>query len=95
MNQISVRKNSKKILVLITKEVERINKNGKEITKIIPYKLQFIGSPRFMASVVDNPPEGVNDIIIFFNGIIKNAKRVELNANIVSTALNMHTINMI
>ena len=48
-----------------------------------------------MASVVDNPPEGVNDIIIFFNGIIKNAKRAELNANIVSTALNTHTIKMI
>ena len=48
-----------------------------------------------MASVVDNPPEGVNDIITFFNGILKNAKRVELNANIVSTALNTHTIKMI
>ena len=48
-----------------------------------------------MASVVDNPPEGINDIIIFFNGIIKNAKRMELNANIVSTALNTHTIKMI
>ena len=48
-----------------------------------------------MASVVDNPPEGVNDIIIFFFFLIKNAKRVELNANIVSATLNMHTIKMI
>ena len=49
-----------------------------------------------MASAVDNPPEEVNDkYIFFFNGIIKNAKHVELNENIVSATLNMHTIKMI
>ena len=36
------------------KEVKRIGKNGEEITKIISYKLQFIDSTRFMASLLSN-----------------------------------------
>ena len=41
-------------LVPITKEVKRIDKNGKEITKTISYKLPFIDSPRFFASSLSN-----------------------------------------
>ena len=40
--------------VPITKEVKRIDKNGKEITKTISYKLQFIDSTRFMTSALSN-----------------------------------------
>ena len=36
--------------VPITKEVEKIDKNGEEVTKTIYFKLQFIDSARFMAS---------------------------------------------
>ena len=36
------------------KEVKRVGKNGEEITKIISYKLQFIDSTRFMASLLSN-----------------------------------------
>ena len=44
------------------KEVERIGKNGEEITKIISFKLQFIYSARFMESlsnVVGNLAQGM------------------------------------
>ena len=41
----------------------RSDKNGKEITKMISYRLQFIDSARFMASslsnLVNNLPEGI------------------------------------
>ena len=40
--------------VPITKEVKRIGKNGEETTKPISYKLQFIDSARFMASLLSN-----------------------------------------
>ena len=36
--------------VRIEKEVTRIDKNGKEITKTIPCRLQFIDIERFTAS---------------------------------------------
>ena len=38
----------------IEKEVTRIDKNGEEIRKTISYRLQFIGSARFMASSLSN-----------------------------------------
>ena len=38
----------------IKKEVARIDKNWKEITKNISYILQFIDSARFMASALSN-----------------------------------------
>ena len=41
--------------VPIEKEVIRIDKNGKEITKNISYKLQVINSVRFMANSLSNP----------------------------------------
>ena len=40
--------------VPIEKEVTRIDKNGNEITKTIPYRLQFIESTKFMASSLSN-----------------------------------------
>ena len=50
--------------VPITKEVKRIGKNGEETTKPISYKLQFIDSARFMASLLsnllDNLAEGIH-----------------------------------
>ena len=52
--------------VLIEKEVTRIDKNGEEITKHIPYILQFIYSARCMASslstVDNNLSEGIHRI---------------------------------
>ena len=56
----------KTFLVPMTKEVERIDKNIKEITKTISYKLQVIDRARFLASslsnLVDNLPEEIHRI---------------------------------
>ena len=64
-----VGENNKKCVtftVQIEKEVARSDKNGKEITKMISYRLQFIDSARFMASslwnLVNNVPEGIHKI---------------------------------
>ena len=40
--------------VPIEKEVTRINKNSKEITKYISYRLEFTDSTRFMISLLSN-----------------------------------------
>ena len=51
--------------VIITKEVERIYKNGKEITKNIFCKLKFIDSARFKATLsnlVNNLAEEIYQI---------------------------------
>ena len=59
------RENTKKcktFSVPITKEVKSIDKSGKEITKAIPYRLQFNNTARFIAipssNLVDNLAEG-------------------------------------
>ena len=56
----------KVVSVLITIEVKRVFKNGKEPTKTIFYRRQFIDSARFMASslsgLVNNLAEGVHKI---------------------------------
>ena len=52
-----VGENTKKCITFtipIEKEVTRIDKNGKEITKNVSYILQSIESARFMASSVSN-----------------------------------------
>ena len=41
-------------MVPIKKEVTRIGKNGKWITKTISYRLQFVDSTKFMASLFSN-----------------------------------------
>ena len=52
--------------VSIEKEITRIDKNGKEITKKISYILQFIDCARLMASslsnLVNNLSEGIHKI---------------------------------
>ena len=42
------------LIVLIEKEVTRIDKTGEEITKNIPYILQLFDSARFIASSLSN-----------------------------------------
>ena len=52
-----VKENAEKYITLkvpIEKEVTRIDKNGEEMTKNIPYILQFIDSVRFMVSSLSN-----------------------------------------
>ena len=41
-------------VVAIEREVTRIYKNGKKITKTISYRLQFTDTVRFMASSLSN-----------------------------------------
>ena len=45
------------------KDVKSIDKNGKEVTKIISYKLQFIDSVRFMVSPLSNSVDNFVDEI--------------------------------
>ena len=53
-------------LVLIEKEVKRIDNNRKQITKTISFRLQFIDSTRFLASslsnLVNNLGKGIHKI---------------------------------
>ena len=48
-------------LVPVEREVKRVDKNGKEITKTISYKLQFVDNARFMARF-DNKSNLVNSL---------------------------------
>ena len=41
-------------LVPLEKNVRRIDKKGIEVKKTIPYRLQFIDSARFMATLLSN-----------------------------------------
>ena len=61
--------NNKKYItfsVLTEKEVIRIDKKGKQITKTISYRLQFIDSAKFMSSslsnLANNLAEGIPEI---------------------------------
>ena len=57
LNLLIQKKNTEKYItfaVLIEKEVTRIDKDRKEITKTLSYRLQFIDSPRFMTSFSSN-----------------------------------------
>ena len=53
-------------LAALEKEVTRIDRKGKEITKTESYSLQFIDSARFLASslsnLVNNLAEGIHKI---------------------------------
>ena len=59
-------KHKKPFLVPVTKEVKKINKNWKETTKTISYKLQFIDAARLMASLLlnlaDNLAEEIHEL---------------------------------
>ena len=67
----------KPFTVPIEKEVTRIDKNGKEITKTISYRLQFIDSTRFLAGSLSNPvndiAKGIHKLNVKMDMIIKNA----------------------
>ena len=69
--------------VPIEKEVTRIDKNREEVTKNIPYILQFIDSAGFIASslsnLVNNLSEGIHRIKCKLGHDDKNVKHVELN----------------
>ena len=83
---ICLRKNTEKYItfsVPIAKEVTRIDKKGKVITKTISYRSQFIDSAKFMASsltnLVSNLVVRIHKIKCKYSTIIKNVKLVELN----------------
>ena len=85
--------------IAIEKEVRRIDKNGEEITKNIPYVLQFIDSERFMASslsnLVSNLFEGIQKIKCNTGTKIKNVKLAKLNIIIGAVFLNTQILKMI
>ena len=85
--------------VPISKEVTRIDKNGKESTKNISYPLQFSDSTRFMArsssDLVNDLSEGIHIIKCKFGSNIKNVQNVKLNVTIVTVFLHIQTLKMI
>ena len=73
-------KNTKLFSVPITKEVQRGDKKGEEITETISSKLQFIDSATLMVSSSSNLVINFTERIhkINMDMIIANVKRVEL-----------------
>ena len=81
---------------VIWKEVTRIDKNGKEVTKNISYKLQFNDSARVMASSLSN----------LVNSFLKRIRKIkckygyddifgEIDITIATVFLNTQTIKMV
>ena len=86
--------------VPIEKEVTRVDKNGEEMTKNIFYILQYIDSPRFIAScllsnLVNNLSEGIHRIKCKYGHDEKKVKHVELNISIATVFLNIKTLKLI
>ena len=80
----------------IEKEVTRINKNGKEITKSIAYKLQFIDSASSLSDLVNNSAEGIRRIKCKNeHNNKKNVKPMELNKKLATNFLNIKTLKTI
>ena len=76
--------------VLVEKEFKRTGQNGVEITKSMPYRLQFIDGVRFMASI----SEGIHKTKCEY---VHNDKKSEscriLYIKIVSVVLNYKKVS--
>ena len=82
----------------IEKEVIRINKSRKEMTKTISYRLQFIDSARFMVNNQIWLIILLKEFLVLnvnTDVIIKNVKLMELNIKIASVFLNTKTVKII
>ena len=90
---------SKTFSVPITKYVRRIDKNAKEITRTISYKLGFTDNSSLKknswSSAAVNYTDGIQKIKCKLNMFMKNLKRVELYTKIVSAVLNTQMLNVI
>ena len=90
---------SKTFSVPITKYVRRIDKNAKEITRTISYKLGFTDNSSLKknswSSAVVNYTDEIQKIKCKLNMFMKNLKRVELYTEIVSAVLNTQMLNVI
>ena len=75
-----------------------MSKNGKEITKIMSYRLQFIDSAKYMASslsnLLDNLAKGIHKIKCKYRNDEKNVKLAELNTKIAIVVLNTQALKM-
>ena len=90
---------SKTFSVPITKYVRRIDKNAKEITRTISYKLGFTDNSSLKknswSSAVVNYTDGIQKIKCKLDMFMKNLKRVELYTKILSAVLNTQMLNVI
>lgn len=90
---------SKTFSVPITKYVRRIDKNAKEITRTISYKLGFTDNSSLKknswSSAAVNYTDWIQKIKCKLNMFMKNLKRVELYTEIVSAVLNTQMLNVI
>ena len=85
--------------VPIEKEVTRIDKNGEEICKYISYILQFIDSPKFMASSLLNLSiillKEFIELNVNTDMMVKNVKLVKGNISIATVFLNTQILKII
>ena len=82
----------------IEKEVIRIDKSRKEMTKTISYRLQFIDNARFMVNNQIWLIILLKEFLVLnvnTDVIIKNVKLMELNIKIASVFLNTKTVKII
>ena len=84
--------------ISIEKEVIRIDKSRKEMTKTISYRLQFIDSARFMVNNQIWLIILLKEFLVLnvnTDVIIKSVKLMELNIKIASAFLNTKTAKII
>ena len=79
-------KNTQPFQFQYKKNLQKLIKKGEEITKTTSYRLQFIDSVKFMASLlsslVNNDAKRIHKIKCNTNTMIKNVKLAELNTQI-------------
>ena len=83
----------KTFTVPIEKEVTRIDKNGKEITKNISYILQFI-QVHYQILLIIFLKEFI-ELNVYSDLIMKNVKHVELNISTATVFWNTQILKMI
>ena len=92
---ICLRENAKKFItfsVPIEKDVTRIDEKGKQITKTISYRSQFIKS---LSSLVMIFLKEFIKLNVNMDIMIKNVKRVELKTKIMNATLNTQMLKVI
>ena len=92
---ICLRENAKKFItfsVPIEKDVTRIDEKGKQITKTISYRSQFIKSLSSLAMIFLKEFIKLN---VNMDIMIKNVKRVELKTKIMNATLNTQMLKVI
>ena len=73
--------------ISIEKEVTRIDKKVEEFAKNISYVLEFMANP--LSNLANNLSEGIQELKVDSDTMIKYLKHVELNVHIVTVFCNI------